>query len=379
MTAKTETPPTVESDLAAKTRWSLLGTVFGPFLALGAVYLFFGIADSMQAEGGTFLTPRNNRAMAVPTATVAVAALGMTVIIIAGGIDLSAGTALALCATVLAWCLKEDVSPLLAISAAIAAGCLTGFLNGLLISALRVVPFIVTLGTMTLYLGVAKIVANETTVRPDRTEQVPEWLGNFLSLREMALWPGDWFVPWSEQAAQRGWSESATWIERTLVWLTESLRVPLGVWLMLLLAVVLSLLLRYTVFGRYVFALGSNESTARLCGINVAWNKIALYTLGGFFVGVAGLYQFSRLSVGNPTSGVGMELRIIAAVVIGGGSLSGGRGSVLGTLTGAAIMAVIASGCTQLGLSNPVQDIILGVIIIVAVTLDQIRQRRLAN
>ena len=148
---------------------------------------------------------------------------------------------------------------------------------------------------------------------------------------------------------------------------------------MLLLAVVLALVLRYTIFGRYVFALGSNESTARLCGINVAWNKIAVYTLSGFFIGIAGLFQFSRLSVGNPTSGVGMELRIIAAVVIGGGSLSGGRGSVIGTLTGAAIMAVIASGCTQLGLSNPVQDIILGVIIIVAVTLDQIRQRRLAG
>src|SRR4029077_13039164 len=131
--------------------------------------------------------------------------------------------------------------------------------------------------------------------------------------------------------------------------------------------------------GRYVYALGSNEATARLCGINVWFNKISLYSLAGFFVGVAGMYQFSRLSSGNPTSGIGMELRIIAAVVIGGGSLSGGRGTVLGTLTGAAIMAVIASGCTQLGLNNPIQDIILGVIIIVAVTLDQLRQRQLTT
>ncbi|MCH7989133.1 MAG: ABC transporter permease, partial [Planctomycetes bacterium] len=296
-----------------------------------------------------------------------------------GVIDLSAGTALALSATVLAWCLKENVSPWLAIAAAVGTGCLTGFLNGVLISALRVVPFIVTLGTMTLFLGVAKIIAKETTVRPDRTTQIPDWLGSFLSLREKALVPGDWIVPWSEQAQQPDWSESASWFQKTLVWFAESIRAPVGVWLMLMLAVVLALALRYTIFGRYVFALGSNESTARLCGINVAWNKIAVYTLSGFFIGIAGLYQFSRLSVGNPTSGVGMELRIIAAVVIGGGSLSGGRGSVIGTLTGAAIMAVIASGCTQLGLSNPVQDIILGVIIIVAVTLDQLRQRRLAT
>ena len=100
-------------------------------------------------------------------------------------------------------------------------------------------------------------------------------------------------------------------------------------------AVALSLVLRYTVFGRYVFALGSNEQTARLCGLNVPALKVAVYTLGGLFVGLAGMYQFAKLKVGNPTSGVGLELRVIAAVVIGGASLSGGRGTVLGTLTGA--------------------------------------------
>jgi ribose/xylose/arabinose/galactoside ABC-type transport system permease subunit len=138
----------------------------------------------------------------------------------------------------------------------------------------------------------------------------------------------------------------------------------------------LSLVLRYTVFGRHVFALGSNEQTARLCGLNVPALKVAVYTLSGLFVGLAGVYQFAKLKVGNPTSGLGMELKIIAAVVIGGASLSGGRGTVLGTLTGALLMQTIASGCTQLGLSNPVQDIILGIIIVAAVTVDQIRQRR---
>ena len=128
-----------------------------------------------------------------------------------------------------------------------------------------------------------------------------------------------------------------------------------------------------------MFAIGSNEATARLCGIDVPRTKVLIYLAAGIFVGIAGIYQFARLRSGNPTSGLGMELKVIAAVVIGGGSLSGGRGTVLGTLTGAAIMQTIASGCTQLSISNPWQDIILGVIIVAAVTIDQLRQRRLAS
>ena len=413
--------------------WSLLGSVLGPFLALIAVVVVFGVADSLQDGGGTFLTVRNLQALSVQTAPVAVAALGMTVIIIAGGIDLSAGTAMALCATVLAWSLKEDAAllmragdnvqaatarvsdgetrlaalerqlgttrrqlagsgmpaarrerletksatleaeqaelqtvlpewrkqretvealskqwtpwtPAVAVVLAVLTGCGCGLLNGAIVSALRVVPFIVTLGTMTFYLGVAKMLAEETTVRPDRATQVPGWLSDFLSIRSHALVAG----------------------------------FPPGVWLAIGLSIVLALVLRYTVFSRHVFAVGSNEATARLCGIGVGRTKVAVYAVGGLFVGIAGLYQFARLSVGEPTAGIGLELRVIAAVVIGGGSLSGGRGSVPGTLAGAAVMAVIASGCTQLGLRNPVQDIVLGVIIVAAVTLDQIRQRRLA-
>ncbi len=326
-------------------RWSLVGNTLGSFLALAVVVGFFAVADSLQENSGNFLSVRNLRTISAQTATVAVAALGMTVVIISGGIDLAAGTALALAATVLAWCLENDYHAIVAVAAGLGTGCLTGFVNGILISSLRVVPFIVTLGTMTIYLGIAKLIAKETTIRPDLARQVPEWLENLLSTQREALWWG----------------------------------LPSGVWLTLVLALLLSLVLRQSVFGRYVYALGSNEATARLCGINVWSTKICLYAMAGFFVGVAGMLQFSRLSSGNPTSGIGMELKIIAAVVIGGGSLSGGRGTVLGTLTGAAIMAVIASGCTQLGLNNPIQDIILGVIIIAAVTLDQLRQRRLAT
>jgi ribose transport system permease protein len=343
-----ETLPLNDIGHSSTSRWRILTTTLGPFLALMIVIVFFAACDHgmSYAKGGgrpaTFLTLQNARLILVQTLTVAIAALGMTLVIIAGGIDLSAGVAVSLSATVVAWCLRENHSPAVAVLAGLATGCATGFLNGSLISLLRVVPFIVTLGTMRMFLGLGNLIAKETTLRPS-PKSVPDWIPALVKPTPQPEW---------------------------LVFST-------GVWLLLGLAVVASLLLRRTVFGRYIFAIGSNEATARLCGVNVPWTKIAVYTASGLFVGLAGVMQFARLSSGNPPSGVGLELRIIAAVVIGGGSLSGGRGSVLGTLTGAAIMQVLASGCTILGLPNPYQDIIVGVIVVVAVILDQVRQRRL--
>src|SRR5579871_6699240 len=149
--------PDLEST-APFSRLNLLGSALGPFLGLALVIGFFAVADALQKEPGNFLSVRNLRTISAQTATVAVAALGMTVIIIAGGIDLSAGTAVALAATVLAWFLKNDLPAWLAIGACLGTGCLTGLINGTLVSSLRVVPFIVTLGTMTVYLGIAKII-----------------------------------------------------------------------------------------------------------------------------------------------------------------------------------------------------------------------------
>jgi ribose transport system permease protein len=321
----------------------LLGEL-GPLLVLVLIVLLFTAFDyHLHGRNGSFASMRNLRVVLVQATTVAVAALGLTPVIIAGGIDLSAGTALALAATVVAWCLRADYGIAPAILASIVTGALCGLLNGALVSYLRIVPFIVTLGTMTIFLGMAKLIASETTVRP-RPNQVPAWLGDLVSTSNTALVAG----------------------------------APLGVWLALALAALVALVLRYTIFGRHVFALGSNEATARLCGINVPVLKMVVYSLSGALIGIAGIYQFARLSVGNPTSGIGLELKVIAAVVIGGGSLNGGQGSVLGTLTGAGIMAVIASGCNAVGYSNPTQDIILGVIIVGAVSIDQLRQRRMA-
>lgn len=315
----------------------------GPFLGLALVVGAFAVGDHLISDDpGHFLTERNFRTIASDTATIVVAGLGMTVIILAGGIDLSAGTMLALASVIVAYYLEADWSWPVAILAGVAGATIAGAANGLVIAKGRIVPFIVTLGTMMVWLGVAKMVADETTVRPDLYTQVPEWLRNFLSpSRSRAIYG-----------------------------------LPLGVWLALIMAVGTAFVISRTVFGRHITAIGSNEEAARLSGLPVDRLKIIVYAIGGMFFGIAGVYFFSRMAIGDPTQGTGLELYVIAAVIIGGGSLSGGRASVAGTIAGAAIMGVIDSGCTQLGYSNPVQNIALGTIIVAAVAVDGLRQRR---
>jgi ribose transport system permease protein len=149
-----------------------------------------------------------------------------------------------------------------------------------------------------------------------------------------------------------------------------------GIWLVIVFAAAMAVLLKYTVFGRHVFAIGSNEATARLCGIRTSRVKVLVYSLSGLFCGLSGVMEFSRLTVGDPTVAVGLELDIIAAVVIGGGSLSGGEGSVLGTMVGVLIMSFLRNGCTMMGWPNYIQEIIIGAIIVVAVTLDRLRHSK---
>jgi ribose transport system permease protein len=262
-------------------------------------------------------------------------------VIIAGGIDLSVGSIVALATVLIALFLNHldsALGPWLAAAGAIlvCAGC--GMVNGLLVTRLRVVPFIVTLGTMLVMRGAAKGLAHEQKI------DAPE-----------------------------------TGLDRLLASLPESQRwmlFPVGVWLMILLAILVAGVLRYTRLGRHAYAIGSNEQTARLCGVAVERVKIVIYTLCGVFGGLAGLMQFSRLIVGDPTVAMGLELDVIAAVVIGGGSLAGGEGSILGSLVGALMMSVIRSGCVQINLSNWVQEMITGTIIIGAVALDRLRHRR---
>ena len=202
------------------------------------------------------------------------------------------------------------------------------------------VPFIVTLGTYTVYRGFATWLASSTTV----------------------YIPGD-VKPW--------WFSQMMKIEPQPRWLL----VAPGVWVFLGLSVVVALVLRYSLLGRYIYAIGSNEATARLCGINVPLIKVIVYTIGGLAMGLAGVFQFAYLgAIGDPTTAGGLELQVIAAVVIGGGSLSGGEGTVIGTLIGCLIMQVLKNGCVHAGIPNPSQDIIIGIIIVAAVTLDRLRR-----
>jgi ribose/xylose/arabinose/galactoside ABC-type transport system permease subunit len=307
---------------------------FGPLLGLALVYSLFAFAGP-----DAFTTTRTLETIARQTAIVGTAALGMTMVIISGGIDLSVGSIVALASVVVALTLSGGAGPTGAIGAAAAAGALCGLLTGVLITRLRVSPFIVTLGMLLLIRGAAKGFGKEQKVDAPMT-----WLVDLLST-----------LP-----AGRKW-----------------MVLPAGVWLLAALAVLTAFVLRYTKLGAHLFAIGSNEETARLCGVAVERVKVAVYTLSGALAGLTGVLQFSRLTVGDPTVAVGLELDVIAAVVIGGGSLAGGEGSVLGTLVGAFIMTVIRTGTAQMGLPNWVQEIVTGVIIIAAVAIDRWRHRRL--
>ena len=307
----------------------------GPLLGLAIVYLFFALVGPEA-----FATTRTLETVARQTAIVGTAALGMTMVIVAGGIDLSVGSIVALSSVVVALTLDGGYGgPLTALAAAAAAGASCGLVSGTLITRLRVAPFIVTLGMLLLVRGAAKGLGKEQKVDAPMT-----WLVDLLS----SLPP------------DRRW-----------------MIVPPGVWLLALLALATAFVLRYTKLGAHLFAIGSNEETARLCGVAVERVKVVVYTLSGALAGLTGVLQFSRLTVGDPTVAVGLELDVIAAVVIGGGSLSGGEGTVLGTLVGAFIMTVIRTGTAQMGLPNWVQEIVTGVIIIAAVAIDRWRHRRL--
>ncbi|NPV47598.1 MAG: ABC transporter permease [Armatimonadetes bacterium] len=306
----------------------------GPVFGLAGTYLLFALIAP-----ASFRSLDNLETIARQTAIVGAAALGMTMIMVAGAIDLSVGSVVALGSVVIAWLLQfAGASPLVAGLGGILAGTVVGLVSGLLVTRLRVVSFIVTLGMMLAVRGLAKSIAHEQKIDAPLT-----WLNDLLAT-----------LP-----AERQW-----------------MLLPAGVWLVIALALLVAGLLRYTRLGRHIFAVGSNEQTARLCGVPVSRVKVLTFLLGGSFFGLGGLLQFSRLTVGDPTAAVGLELDVIAAVVIGGGSLSGGEGSVFGSLVGALIMSVIRSGCTQMGLPNWVQEVVTGAVIVAAVALDRWRHRR---
>ncbi|HZR15898.1 MAG TPA: ABC transporter permease [Verrucomicrobiae bacterium] len=311
--------------------------VAGPFLGLLLVLGLFSLSPSVRPY---FLTGPNFKIILTQTVIVAMGTLGMTLIIISGGIDLSVGSVVALTSVVGATALVKGVSPAVVVLLSVAVGAGVGLLNGLVIGGLRMMPFIVTLGMMGVARGVAKwLSGNQTVSVPDTS------INAIMDLKDP----------------------------------TRLFPLPLGVWITLGLAAVMAIVMRNTVFGRYIFALGSNEAAARLCGIRVNLQKVLIYSVAGIFFGLAGLMQLSRLTQGDPTVAIGLELDIIAAVVIGGASLSGGSGSVLGSMIGALTMAVLRNGSNQMGWPTFMQEIIIGVVIIIAVGVDKLRQRSTKN
>jgi ribose/xylose/arabinose/galactoside ABC-type transport system permease subunit len=299
----------------------------GPLVALVLVYSLFAFLAPDTFTGGVNLTT-----MLRQTAVVAIASLGMTFVILLGGIDLSVGSAVALTSVVVARVLQTGASPLTAALAGVLTVALAGAISGTLTARAKITPFIVTLGSMSILRGAAKGLANEQKIDAD----------------------------------PRGLEQLMTGAGASL---------PAGVWLALALALLAAVVLHYTVFGRHVVAIGSNAQTARLCGVPVERVVISVYALCGALTGIAGVLEFSTLTVGDPTDSLGLELEAIAAVVIGGGSLAGGQGSIAGAMLGALLMTVIKTGCTHVGLPNWVQEILTGVIIVVAVGIDHWRRR----
>jgi ribose/xylose/arabinose/galactoside ABC-type transport system permease subunit len=305
----------------------------GPLTGLVAVFALFA-----ALKPGVFVTADNIQLMLLQTAVVGTAALGMTVVIISAGIDLSVGSVIALSTVVIAMLLQAGVPPLGAALGGMVTGALVGIAIGLCVTRMRLAPFIVTLAMWGAMRGLAKGLADEQVVLADGG-----WLTGLLNIL----------------------ADDKKWMV-----------FPPGVWVMLLLALAVAAFLRYTQAGRHILAVGSNEHTARLCGVPVERRKVLVYAIGSGFAGLAGVFQFSYLTVGDPTTATGMELDVIAAVVIGGASLSGGQGSILGSLVGALIMTIVANGSTKMEFPNWVQEIVTGLIILAAVALDQYRQRR---
>lgn len=314
-------------------RLAALVNAGGLFATLLLIFGFFAYKKPQ-----TFPNWYNLQLLARQGTIVSIAALGMTMIIVSGGIDLSVGSVVAFVTVVIATSLKNGQGPWVALFLGLLAGVLAGLLNGVLITRLKVGAFIVTLGTLLVIRGSAKGLAHEQKV-----DAPLNWLSDLLA----TLGPN----------------------ERMRI-------VPIGVWMMIVFALLVAWVMAKTRFGRHIVAIGSNESAARLCGVPVTRVRLLVYVLGGVFFALAGLMQFSRLTVGDPTVAQGLELDVIAAVVIGGASLSGGQGSVLGSLLGAFIMTTISAGCSQMGLSNWVQEIVTGSIIVGAVALDKVRVGR---
>lgn len=307
------------------------------FSGLLALMVAFSLASP------NFLQTPNILAILQATSVNGVLAIAATLVIITGGIDLSVGTLMTFCAVIAGVILTYLGLPLpMGIVGAILVGAAAGLVSGTIVAKLKVPPFIATLGMMLILKGLSLVVSG---TKPIYFNSTP------------------------------GFSEIS--LGSVVGSIIPSVPLPNGVLILFVVAIVISFILSRTALGRYTFALGSNEEAVRLSGVNVDRWKIAVYALAGGVCGVAGLLIASRLNSAQPALGQGYELDAIAAVVIGGTSLSGGRGTVLGTLIGALIISVLANGLRILSVAQEWQTVVTGSIIILAVYADILRRRKL--
>ncbi|EGR1890364.1 ribose ABC transporter permease [Vibrio vulnificus] len=265
------------------------------------------------------------------TSVNAIIAVGMTLVILTAGIDLSVGSLLALCGAFAASLVAMEVPVLIAVPTALLAGAALGAISGVIIAKGKVQAFIATLVTMTLLRGVTMVY---TDGRPIST--------GFTDTADAFAWFGTGYA----------------------------LGIPVPVWLMVIVFAAAWYLLNHTRFGRYVYALGGNESATRLSGINVDKVKIGVYAICGLLAALAGIIVTSRLSSAQPTAGMGYELDAIAAVVLGGTSLMGGKGRIMGTLIGALIIGFLNNALNLLDVSSYYQMIAKAAVILLAVMVD---------
>jgi ribose transport system permease protein len=302
---------------------------FLPFVSLVALCILIAALEPRFLSGG------NLAGVARQTAVITIIAMGMTVVMVSGGIDLSVGSVLALAGVTGALAMVSGAPVFIGIATTVVVGAACGLLNGAAVATLRIPPFIVTLGAMGIYRGLVLLVTDGKAVvgLPSSVGFLAE--GNLLAV------------------------------------------VPVPLLIVLLVAGATHFLLTNTRPGRYCYAIGSNIEAARYSGVRVSRHQIAFYGLLGALTGLAGSIESARLVTGQPTAGEGYELRVIAAVVIGGGSLSGGQGTVIGTIVGALIMGVLANGANLLGISSFAQQVVIGAVIVLAVTFDEFQRRRL--
>ncbi|MCV6585553.1 MAG: ABC transporter permease [Marinibacterium sp.] len=306
------------------------------FASLIALLIGFTIASP------NFMQMSNMIAILQATSVNGVLAVAATLVIITGGIDLSVGTLMTFCAVIAGVVLTYLGMPLLlGVAAAIAAGAFCGLCSGTFVAKMKIPPFIATLGMMLILKGLSLVISG---TRPIYFNDTP----GFDQISRGSL----------------------------IGQVIPGLPIPNGVLILFLVAIAASYILGRTVLGRYTFALGSNEEAVRLSGVNTDLWKMRIYALAGGICGIGGILIASRLNSAQPALGLGYELEAIAAVVIGGTSLSGGRGTILGTLIGALIMAVLTNGLRVLSVAQEWQTVVTGAIIILAVYADMARHKK---